>query len=130
MRLRWTLSHLTEPTQSNTKCSVDYQPCTHDIPSNTKHSVDLYHAPTPMLCDVLVHMQCNYAIVYSYHAIYIMRAICSCLLMHHLPMHHLDIYIKTYTNFKKIIQSMPTYLYMYTLTSQVTTTRVVTFINL
>ena len=25
------------------------------LPSNTKHSVDLYHALTPMLCDILVH---------------------------------------------------------------------------
>ena len=39
---------------SNTKHSVD-QPCTHDIPSSIKHSVDLYHALTPMSCDVLVH---------------------------------------------------------------------------
>ena len=45
---------------SNTKHSVD-QPCTHDIPSNTKHNVDLYHALTPMSCDVLCInvMQCH-----------------------------------------------------------------------
>ena len=39
---------------SNTKHIVD-QPCTYDILSNTKHSVNLYHALTPMSCDVLVH---------------------------------------------------------------------------
>ena len=35
--------------------------CTHDIPSNTKHSVDLYHALTPMSCDVpcINAMQCH-----------------------------------------------------------------------
>ena len=46
---------------SNTKLSVDL-PYTHDIPSNTKHNVDLYHALTPMLCDVLCinAMQCHY----------------------------------------------------------------------
>ena len=46
---------------SNTKHSVDL-PCTHDIPSNTKHNVDLYHALTPMSCDVLCinAMQCHY----------------------------------------------------------------------
>ena len=43
---------------SNTKHSVNL-PCTHDIPSNTKYSVDLYHALTPMSCDVPVHMQCK-----------------------------------------------------------------------
>ena len=36
---------------SNTKHSVNL-PCTHDIPSNTKHNVDLYHALTPMSCNV------------------------------------------------------------------------------
>ena len=35
----------------NTKHNVD-RPCTHDIPPNTKHNVDLYHALTPMSCDV------------------------------------------------------------------------------
>ena len=50
---------------SNTKHSVD-KPCTYDIPSNTKHSVDLYNALTPMSCDFLVHMQCNYAIEISH----------------------------------------------------------------
>ena len=34
-------------------------PCTHDIPSNTKHNVHLYHALTPMSCDVPVYMQCK-----------------------------------------------------------------------
>ena len=42
VRLYWTLSHFTKPTQSNTKRIVDYN-----------------HAPTPIQCDVLVHMQCN-----------------------------------------------------------------------
>ena len=36
---------------SNIKHSVDL-PCTHDIPLNTKHCVDLYHALTSMSCDV------------------------------------------------------------------------------
>ena len=45
---------------SNTKHSVDLT-CTHDIPSNTKHNVDLYHALTPMSCDVpcIKAMQCH-----------------------------------------------------------------------
>ena len=38
----WTLSHRTESTQSNTKCSVYYN-----------------HALMPIQCDVPVHMQCN-----------------------------------------------------------------------
>ena len=44
----------------NTKHGVDL-PCTHDIPSNTKHSDDLYHALTPMSCDVpcINVMQCH-----------------------------------------------------------------------
>ena len=42
VRLYWTSSNGTEPTQLNTKCSVDYN-----------------HALTPIQCDVLVHMQCN-----------------------------------------------------------------------
>ena len=42
VRLCWTLSNGTEPTQSNTKRSVDYN-----------------HVLTPIQCDVLVHMQCN-----------------------------------------------------------------------
>ena len=44
---------------SNAKHSVDL-PCTHDIPSNTKQSVDLYHALTPMSCNVacINAMQC------------------------------------------------------------------------
>ena len=36
---------------SKTKHIVDL-PCTHDIPSNIKHNVNLYHALTPMSCDV------------------------------------------------------------------------------
>ena len=45
---------------SNTKHSVNL-PCTHDIPSNTKHSVGLYHALTPMSCDIpcINAMQCH-----------------------------------------------------------------------
>ena len=59
---------------SNTEHSVD-QPCTHDIPSNTKRSVDLYHALTPMSCDVLVHnaMQschCSFIPCYIYDECY------------------------------------------------------------
>ena len=59
---------------SNTKHSID-QPCTHDIPSNTKHIVDLYHALTPMSCDVLVHnvMQschCSFIPCYIYDECY------------------------------------------------------------
>ena len=42
MRLCWTSSNDTEPTQSNTRCSVDYN-----------------HALTPIQCDIPVHMQCN-----------------------------------------------------------------------
>ena len=42
MRLCWTSSHLTEPTQLNTKRSID---------SSTMH--------TPIECNVPVHMQCN-----------------------------------------------------------------------
>ena len=38
----WTLSYCTEPTQSNTKRSVDYK-----------------HALTPIACDIPVHRQCN-----------------------------------------------------------------------
>ena len=58
----------------NTKHNVN-QPCTHDIPSNTKHSVDLYHALTPMSCDVLVHnaMQschCSFIPCYIYDECY------------------------------------------------------------
>ena len=43
----------------NTKHNVDL-PCTHDMPLNTKHNVDLYHALTPMSCDVpcINAMQC------------------------------------------------------------------------
>ena len=44
MRLCWTSSHLNEPTQSNTKRSVDFF---------------FNHALTPIQCDVPVHMQCN-----------------------------------------------------------------------
>ena len=45
---------------SNTKHNIDL-PCNHDIPSNTKHNVDLYHALTPMSCDVpyINAMQCH-----------------------------------------------------------------------
>ena len=42
MRLYWTSSNSTEPTQSNIKRSVNYN-----------------HALTPIQCDVPVHMQCN-----------------------------------------------------------------------
>ena len=42
MQLCWTLSNGTELTQSNTKCSVDFN-----------------HALTPIQCNVPVHMQCN-----------------------------------------------------------------------
>ena len=42
MQLCWTSSNCTEPTQSNTKRSVDYN-----------------HALTPIQCNVPVHMQCN-----------------------------------------------------------------------
>ena len=42
VRLCWTSSNGTEPTQSNGKCSVDHN-----------------HALTPIQCGVLVHMQCN-----------------------------------------------------------------------
>ena len=44
----------------NTKHRVNL-PCTHDIPSNTKHNVYLYHALTPMSCDVpcINSMQCH-----------------------------------------------------------------------
>ena len=46
---------------SNTKHRINLS-YTHDIPLNTKHSVDLYHALTPMSCDVLCinAMQCHY----------------------------------------------------------------------
>ena len=45
---------------SNTKHGVDL-PCTHDIPLNTKHNFDLYHALTPMSCNVpcINAMQCH-----------------------------------------------------------------------
>ena len=49
VRLCWTLSHLTEPTQSNTKCSVD---------SSTMHSHP-FNAMSPCICNAPVHMQCN-----------------------------------------------------------------------
>ena len=52
----------------NTKHNV-YQLCTHDIPSNTKHSVDLYHALTPMSCDVLlqnVMYSCHWSFIQCY----------------------------------------------------------------
>ena len=42
VQLCWTSSNGTEPTQSITKCNVDYN-----------------HALTLIQCDVLVHMQCN-----------------------------------------------------------------------
>ena len=41
VRICWTLSNGTEPTQSNSKCSVDFQLC------------------TPMICDESMQMQCN-----------------------------------------------------------------------
>ena len=53
---------------SNTKHGVN-QPCTHNIPSNTKHSVELYHALTSMSCDVLVHnamQSCHFSFIPSY----------------------------------------------------------------
>ena len=39
--------------------SVEHHPMVLSLPSNTKRSVDPYHALTPMSCNVLVHMQCN-----------------------------------------------------------------------
>ena len=51
VKLYWTLSNGTEPTQSNTKRGVDYN-----------------HALTPIQCDVPVHMQCNAPLhVISFH---------------------------------------------------------------
>ena len=82
---------------------VSIKPCTHDIASNTKHSVNLYHALTPMSCYVLVHnaMQschCTFIPCYIYDECYM------CIPTHALlPMHHFDIYIKKHTNSKYII---------------------------
>ena len=116
---------------SNNKHNVD-QPCTHDIPSSTKHNVNLYYALTPMSCDVLVHnalqsCHCSFIPCYIYDKCYM------CMPTHaSLPMHHLDldIYSKKHTNSKYVIQFMPSYQYTHTLTSQITTTRVATSINL
>ena len=58
VRLCWTLSHLTEPTQSNTKCRVDL-PTMHSHPSN---------AMSPCIYNVC-------AIAYLYHVTYMMNAI-------------------------------------------------------
>ena len=57
MRLCWTLSHLTEPTQSNTKRSVD---------SSTMHSHS-FNAMSPCICDAMRHC-------ILYHATCIMNA--------------------------------------------------------
>ena len=66
----------------NNKHSVDIL-CTHDIPSNTKHSVDLYHALIPMSCDVscINAMQCpvykcNAMPLHVSHATCTMNATC------------------------------------------------------
>ena len=80
-------------------------------PSNTKYSVDLYHALTLMSCDVLVHnalqsCHCSFIPCYIYDECYM------CMSTHaQLPMHHLGIYIKKHTNSKYIIQFMPSYQY-------------------
>ena len=57
MPLCWTLSHLTEPTQSNTKCSVD---------SSTMHSHP-FHAMSPCICNAICHCM-------LYHVTCIMNA--------------------------------------------------------
>ena len=54
-------------------------------PSNTKHSVDLYYALTPMSCDVLVHYAIQSCHCSFIHATYMMSAICACLLLHNYP---------------------------------------------
>ena len=58
VRLYWTLSHLAEPTQSNTKISVDL-PTMHSHPFN---------AMSQCICNVC-------AIAYLYHVTYMMNAI-------------------------------------------------------
>ena len=55
-------------------------------PSNTKHSVDLYHALTPMSCDVLVHnamKSCHFSFIpcYIYDECYICLGY-SCIITH------------------------------------------------
>ena len=60
-------------------------------PTNRAHLSTPYavlihnHALAPMSCDVFVHVQCNYAIAYLYHATYKMRTICAHILMHIYP---------------------------------------------
>ena len=62
-----TIEHQTQcrPTMSSQhtikhKTQCRSLPCTHNIPSNTKHSVDLYYALIPRSCDVpcINAMQC------------------------------------------------------------------------
>ena len=52
VRLCWMLSHLTKPTQSNTKCSVD---------SSTMHSHPL-NALSPCICNAICHCMLFHAI--------------------------------------------------------------------
>ena len=74
----------------NTKHSVD-RPCTHDIPSNTKHNVDFYLALTPMPCDVLVQNAMQswpiHTMPHTYGILYVHFKLCIT------PMHHLDNHI-------------------------------------
>ena len=58
VQLCWTLSHLTEPTQSNTKRSVD-------LPTMNSHP---FNAMSPCICNVC-------AIAYLYHDTYMMNVI-------------------------------------------------------
>ena len=66
----------------NTKHSVDL-PCTHDITLNTKQSVDLYHALTPMSCDVpcinAMHVISYYMYNEHYMEQFITRTLCQVL---------------------------------------------------
>ena len=50
-----TLSHLTEPTQSNTKRSVDFQPCTHAHSMRCPHA---YAMQCAIACYVMPHDEC------------------------------------------------------------------------
>ena len=58
---------LPSPT-SNIKHSVNL-PCTHDIPSKAKHNFELYHALTPMSCDVpcinAIQCHCMYLMLHA-----------------------------------------------------------------
>ena len=67
VRLCWTLSHLTEPTQSNTK---------HNVNSLTMHSHSF------MRCSCAYAMQ--YVIAYLYHVTYIMNDVWKILLNMHI----------------------------------------------